>query len=84
VPGIKFEKLSISHELGGLSFVPGICHSKSGFSRLSCLDRFSILTVTNVIHDPFQDVDRLGLAISQFGPDFFGESVFYFGVVVGK
>lgn len=39
---------------------------------MSCLDRFSILRVTNVIHDPFQDVDRLGLAISQFGPDFLG------------
>ena len=35
VPGIKFEKLSISHELRGFSFVPGICHSKSGFPRLS-------------------------------------------------
>jgi hypothetical protein len=79
VPGIQLEKLSIPHELRGLSFVPGICHSKSGFPRLSCLDRFSILTVTNVIHDPFQDVDRLELAISQFGPGFLGRAHFILG-----
>ena len=72
VPVSKLEKLGISHKLRGLSFVPGVSHSKSGFPRLSCLDRFSILTVTNVIHNPFQDVDRLGLAISQFGPVFWG------------
>jgi hypothetical protein len=82
LPGIKLEKLSISHELRSLSFLPGICHSKSGFSRLSCLDRFSILTVTNMIHDPFQDVDRLGLAISQFEPGFLGNA--YFVRVVAK
>lgn len=27
---------------------------------------------TNLVRDPFQDVDRLGLAISQFGPVFLG------------
>jgi len=26
----------------------------------------------NLLLDPFQDVDRLGLTISQFGPVFFG------------
>jgi hypothetical protein len=46
---------------------------------LSCLDRFSILTVTNVIHDPFRDVDRLGLAISQFGAGFLGRAHFGLG-----
>jgi hypothetical protein len=50
---------------------------------LSFSDRFSILTVTNVIHDPFQNVDRLGLAISQFGPGFLGERIL-FRVVAGK
>ena len=35
--------------------------------------------MTNVIHDPFQDVDRLGLAISQFGPGFLGRAHFVLG-----
>ena len=48
---------------------------------MSFLDHFSILAVTNVIHEPFQDVDRLGLAISKFGPGFLEKSAFCFRVV---
>jgi hypothetical protein len=78
-PCIFLDNVSVFYKLGGLNFVPGICHSKSGFPRLSCLGHSSIVTVTNVIHDPFQCVDRPGLAISQFGPGFLGSAYFVLG-----
>jgi len=33
----------------------------------------------NLLHDPFQGVDRLGLATSQFGPVFLGRAHFVLG-----